>query len=153
MWNPTILKVLLLLTSATSALQESQTCWDTAVSQGEMNACAAHEAAKADRELNEVYQRLLAVPDDAFVSDLRAAQRAWLAFRDAHMRTAFRPGPGTGSAYPMCRSLLLQQLTRQRVDQLKALLEREEGDVCATPMKVATVSRGHGCSPGSGTAP
>jgi uncharacterized protein YecT (DUF1311 family) len=108
-----------------------------AQTQAEMTEQACGELKKAEAELNRVYQEVLAAngKDTAFVEALREAQRAWIAFRDAHVRSIF-PDPGPmayGSVNPMCRCLIHQQLTLQRTKQLRELwIEgRVEGDVCA----------------------
>jgi uncharacterized protein YecT (DUF1311 family) len=49
----------------------------------EDGACAAQAFANADRQLNEVYQRLLPQLDVEAQTKLRVSQRAWLAYRDA----------------------------------------------------------------------
>ena len=49
--------------------------------QSAMNQCAMEEFKKADAEMNKVYQQLLLKTDRQ--EKLKAAQRAWVAFRDA----------------------------------------------------------------------
>lgn len=103
--------------------------------QSDMNECAGAEYRAADAELNKVYKQLMATGDEPFRKRLQAAQRAWLAFRDAHLAATYPPEEGTsrgyGSARPMCTPLLLKDLTVERTRQLKAYLERIEGDVCS----------------------
>jgi uncharacterized protein YecT (DUF1311 family) len=98
---------------------------------------ACGEFKKADAELNVVYQQILKTKaaDTVFIKALREAQTAWLAFRDAHVKSIY-PDPSPvayGSVTPMCRCGILQQLTAQRSRQLKALWIEgtQEGDVCA----------------------
>ena len=55
----------------------------SAQSQHEMNAGAAADFAKADKELNEVYAKVLGVLDDGSKEKLKKSQRAWVAYRDA----------------------------------------------------------------------
>ncbi len=57
----------------------------------ELNACADTELAKADKTLNDVYGLVVAqmADDPLFVKNLRSAQRAWLAFRDAELKARF----------------------------------------------------------------
>src|SRR5260370_34152192 len=62
-------------------------CNEKAKAQMEMNACAGDEAARVDAELNDVYRKLLskaASPPEA-AAKIKAAERAWIAYRDAYM--------------------------------------------------------------------
>lgn len=79
--------VLLLLTITPLALvaaQEATTCSE-AGSQLQLNACGADDFARADKEMDDIYAALIQKDDKdrTFVEKLRAAQRAWLAFREA----------------------------------------------------------------------
>lgn len=53
--------------------------------------CGAKAAASWDRELNQVYQKLLKTLDPTSEALLRNSQRQWLAFRDAERK--FEAGP------------------------------------------------------------
>ncbi|HET9227515.1 MAG TPA: lysozyme inhibitor LprI family protein [Thermoanaerobaculia bacterium] len=108
-------------------------CFDTATTQLEMNSCAAEKYKKADAELNQVYKAVLEeYKDDAlFIEKLRAAQRAWLAYRDAEVEAKFPRREGEGSAVQMCIPLLQAQLTEERIKALREWLDGgEEGDIC-----------------------
>ena len=95
------------------------------------------EFGKVDKELNAIYQKILTeyTGDQEFIAKLKAAQRAWLKFRDAEMEALFplqEKGYSYGSIYPMCHSIWLANLTQDRITQLKKWTEKvEEGDVCA----------------------
>src|SRR5438309_2132448 len=73
--------------SASSQQQQGKSCMDTADSQAEMNDCAYKESADANRELNRVYQAVLKryADDVVLIKKLKAAQRAWVTFRDAEI--------------------------------------------------------------------
>ena len=78
----------------------------------ELNACAIDDFAKADKELNQTYQSLIKKDADApsFISKLRLAQKAWLAFRDADLEARFACSEDNvricwGSMYPMRSSI------------------------------------------------
>jgi len=101
--------------------------------QVEMNACAQLDFERADAELNAEYRRAIA---HARASDraeralregdnragveatLREAQRAWVAFRDAHCRLQGYEARG-GSMEPMLYDGCLAALTRARTAQLR----------------------------------
>lgn len=65
-----------------------------AQAQSELNEDACNRLKKADTELNHVYQQVLAskATDADFLKAFRQAQRAWISFRDAHVRSIF-PDP------------------------------------------------------------
>ena len=114
----------------------------SAQTQSEMNAGACEKFAAADAELNRIYQQVLVSKskDANFVTVLRGAQAAWIAFRDAHVKSVFPdPDPRTyGSVYPMCRCNVLEQITRERLKELRRLWidGLEEGDVCCGSCQV-----------------
>jgi uncharacterized protein YecT (DUF1311 family) len=105
--------------------------------QSEMNASARAEYTGADAELNRVYQQILQAhrADAEFVVSFRAAQRAWIVFRDAHVHAlypALDKSRAYGSVYPLCRWQVLTELTVERTKQLTAWTQPPaEGDACA----------------------
>jgi uncharacterized protein YecT (DUF1311 family) len=112
-------------------------CPDASTQSG-MNACAHNQAESADAELNRIYDAILTRNrgDKTFTDKLKAAQRAWLKFRDAEVKARFPeendPKGTYGSVYPMCISHVREELTRARTTELQKWLEgREEGDVCS----------------------
>lgn len=106
-----------------------------AATQTDINICADRAAKAADAELNTVYRQVQSRLKDSPEGHkgLVAAQRAWIAFRDAECRFA-ASGVGGGSAMPMVMSNCLAQVTRRRADDLKAWLSCPEGDFgCPVP--------------------
>jgi uncharacterized protein YecT (DUF1311 family) len=110
-------------------------CMDKATAQADMNQCAAKAFRTSDAELNKSFQQLQRrLSDDATRKRLVAAQRAWLAFRDAECAFS-AAGVQGGSAYPMTYGLCLDGLTRKRVEAIKVYLScgDKEGDLsCPT---------------------
>ncbi|PAK91301.1 hypothetical protein B8X02_13545 [Stenotrophomonas rhizophila] len=103
-------------------------------SQAGLNQCASNSAQTADAELNRVYAKVLAAnaQDKAFIEKFKAAQRAWIVFRDAQIAARYPNPADYGSVLPMCQSGEYEQLTRDRIKQLNAwIVGTEEGDVCA----------------------
>jgi len=84
-----------------------------------LNACAWRRYRAADAELNRVYRRATAADTGAVLVALRAAQRAWLRFRDAHCDYVAALYEG-GSMQPMQQGACLEELTRARIEQLRA---------------------------------
>ena len=111
---------------------------DEAGTQAQLNACAADEFAAADRKLNEVFQALLKkeAKNTAFVQKLRAAQRTWIAFRDAELEAMYACDSSNqavcwGSMLSMCYSSYKAQLTRERTARLQQFLdEGQPADKC-----------------------
>ncbi len=102
-------------------------------------ACARYQ--QADTEMNQAYSQVLKdyAADALFLAKFRAAQRAWLAFRDAHLAAVYpKSAPGAyGSVNAACRCGILAQLTNERTAQLRDWLEgTQEGDVCAGSIRI-----------------
>lgn len=112
----------------------------SAQTQGEMNQDAASELKAADNELNAIYQQILEdyADDEAFIANLKEAQRCWIAFRDAQMKMKYPDRePGYyGSIQPMCEAMYLTELTQDRIKTLNMWIEgAEEGNMCAGTVK------------------
>ena len=103
----------------------------------ELNQCYCDQYQKADAELNQVYQKLVAAnkDDQLFLDKLKAAEQAWIIFRDAQLAAIYPvtddPRVKYGSIYPMCYCLAQTELTQDRIKQLRRMLKSEEGDGCA----------------------
>ena len=101
----------------------------------EMNFCAGRNREAADAALNEAYRRIVARlgTDTATLGQLREAQRAWIAFRDAECTFA-ASGVEGGSIYPMILLGCRETMTRERISALRGYLSCEEGDLsCPLP--------------------
>jgi uncharacterized protein YecT (DUF1311 family) len=104
--------------------------------QFELNETEHKKYLKADKELNDIYQKILKdyKQDTAFIKNLKASQKLWVQFRDAEMKVKYpdRPEGYYGSVQPMCWSIYLTQLTQERINTLREWLKgTEEGDVCS----------------------
>lgn len=122
-----------------------------AQTQAEMNQGACAQYKKADQALNATYARVFKdyAKDPLFLAKLKQAQRAWIAFRDAHLAARFPKADKQteyGSAYPTCRCGVLTELTEQREKELKVWADGiPEGDVCNGSVKNARVENA-GCN-------
>lgn len=102
--------------------------------QPEMTYCAGIEYEDADGELNAIWPEVIAEAKawDADLGDylkgsgipstvdaLRAAQRAWITYRDAQCELESYEVLG-GTAQPMVGSLCLARITRERTEMLKS---------------------------------
>jgi uncharacterized protein YecT (DUF1311 family) len=97
---------------------------DNPMDQSTMNACAQDAYRKSDAELNALYKKVQSrnKEDGEAGKLLIAAERAWVAFRDAEC--AFDAAPNTGgSIYPLVYFGCLDRLTRARIDQLNQHLQ------------------------------
>ncbi|MGV2862573.1 lysozyme inhibitor LprI family protein [Achromobacter sp. AGC39] len=105
--------------------------------QTDMNLCADQAYRQSDKHLNEAYRSVIdrLKGDSTKTTQLQAAQKAWLFFRDAEC--AFSSGGATGgSIYPMVLSQCLDKLTQARTKELRGYLKCEEGDTsCPVPGK------------------
>ncbi|MCY7353942.1 MAG: DUF1311 domain-containing protein [Lysobacter sp.] len=136
------LLLLMVLASVAFTANAADTCMAKAQTQEDMNACAGSELVAADRELNTVYQQVMRMhaKDKNFIQKLRAAQRAWLVFRDAELAARY-PDPNAmaayGSVHVVCTAGLKSQLTRTRITQLRMWLDGiAEGDICTGSLPI-----------------
>jgi uncharacterized protein YecT (DUF1311 family) len=110
--------------------------------QSEMNAEACGKYKKADAELNRVYQKIMRdyAGDKNFIQKMKIAQRAWIAFRDAHLDSLYPESDSQyhyGSVNPMCRCMELESLTQYRINLLREWADGvQEGDVCSGSKKI-----------------
>jgi uncharacterized protein YecT (DUF1311 family) len=119
-----ILLALLLPAGAPAQKKQPQgktACGDS-MTQQEMNRCAQDEYRKADAELNKVYQQTMAKLSPEHKAKLKAAQLAWIQFRDAHCECEAFTFDG-GSMQPLIKFTCLDSETQRRVQQLKSLAE------------------------------
>lgn len=99
----------------------------------ELQDCLEGEMTKADKALNAAYRKALAAiandpdtPDDekpAWKENLKAAQRAWLTFRDANCKfeligAEWHNGSGTTAAQQQCELGMTQQRTQELLERI-----------------------------------
>lgn len=110
-----ILIILLLVLIGGTATQNQAVRGQT---QQEMNRQAYREFEKADRELNRAYAKLQkGLKDAKMQAKLKAAQRAWIKFRDAESAFWASQMEG-GSAYPTLYAGRQANLTKKRTKEL-----------------------------------
>ncbi len=93
-----------------------------AETQKDMNAQASEEFTKADKELNEVYAKVLEVLDDTAKERLKIAQRAWCVYRDSEAQFRADAEARGGSMWPLVHESVRSKLTKERVKALKEYL-------------------------------
>ena len=99
-----------------------------AQSQMELNAQAGADLRKSDDQLNTVYNKLRAKISDAGKKNLQVAQQSWLRFRDQECEFETMRTVG-GSIHSMIVAICLTRLTDQRVKDLEAQLNCQEGNL------------------------
>ncbi len=132
---PRQILMILIAFAVTTASASDETKCNPDGNQLEINACARDDFAKADSELNKTYQALIKkeADDKLFISKLRLAQKAWLAFRDAELDARFACAESDvricwGSMYPMLFLSRKAELTRERNKQLLQMLKDGPGE-------------------------
>lgn len=131
-WKLKLLIAVFLPVSCAVALTKTQ-----AQTQAAMNKQACDEHAKADAELNTIYQQVLHEHkvDALFIRKMRAAQRAWIIYRDAHIAALYPsadPHRDYGSVHSSCRCTALADAARKRTEVLRRWADGvPDGDVCA----------------------
>lgn len=123
--------VLLLACLSLPAAAQEIDCTN-AVTQQDMNQCAYADWEAADADLNAAYQRAMALlqhwdadlpeAEQGGVVALKAAQRAWITFRDKACEVEGYAMKG-GSAEPLLVYGCMRQLTEDRTGQLEALVD------------------------------
>ncbi len=121
----------LLTTTVVLCQSTDNPCWKTAMAQSEMNHCANLDAQAADADLNRVYGELLSKlkNDSVATKKLRAAQRAWVVFRDAHLQELYPAEDKQreyGSIFPMCYAQVNAAITKERTAQLRRMLDDKD---------------------------
>jgi uncharacterized protein YecT (DUF1311 family) len=106
----------------------------------EMNLAQIDSFEKADKELNEIYKKILFEykSDSLFIENLKSSQRIWITFRDAELKMKFpeRERGWYGSMHPMCVSSYLGKLTRERIKTLNEWLQGvAESEGCGGSIK------------------
>lgn len=106
----------------------------SASSQTDMNLCYGEQYRKADARLDTVYSKLLGASSEGHSKDqklnepvqhLKAAEHAWLTYRDLHCSAAREQYEG-GSLAPTVWAVCMETVTRHRIEELKAAYENPE---------------------------
>jgi len=133
-----LLVALSLIGGATASVARAAgECDSPGLSQAELNECYGNAYKKADAELNILYGQITArlKDDKATAKLLVAAQRTWVAFRDAECNFS-ASGVSGGSAHGMILAICLDRLTGKRIDDFKNYLKCQEGALdCPVPAK------------------
>ena len=118
--------------SVAFAQSEPEVDCDSPMTQADMNFCAASDYETADEELNTEYQSVRKVlaeressadeDGEGAVKALLAAQRAWIAYRDANCEAVGFQARG-GTMEPLLVSSCLADMSRKRTEELRSLSE------------------------------
>jgi len=92
------------------------------IAQSEATTLAESDYKKTDKELNEIYTKILKRIQKKPKQEFIESQRAWLSFRDLDAK--FRAGISSqgGSSYSTDYIAILTELTAQRVIHLNSIL-------------------------------
>ena len=125
------------LIAGASIARAAEDCEAPGLSQAELNDCYGNAYKKADAELNVLYRQITdRLKDDKETAGLLvAAERAWVAFRDAECNFSVSAVAGA-AAYGMIHAICLRGLTGKRIDDLKRYLNCQQGELdCPVPAK------------------
>ncbi len=103
----------------------SQVNCTKAITQADLNVCASQAAKSADRNLNQVYQTLIARLDQKGKVKLVDAQLAWIQFRDRSCEFERSRYEG-GSIAPLIYSSCIKNLTERRTKDIEGYLKHSE---------------------------
>jgi uncharacterized protein YecT (DUF1311 family) len=108
---------------------EPDPCAST-VTRGELRLCWAREVDRADTEMRQALEAVLAGFPRARLGDLKKAQKAWYDFRNAQLRALYG-GRQHDLELFTCSLIARVQLTRARTAALKRMLqEAADAQVC-----------------------
>ena len=96
-----------------------------AQSQAEMNMCWGKEYKAADARLNETYRQFMTRLNDEEKAQLKKAQLAWIAYRDANCDFVADQYKG-GTMRPMIAAICFADTTNNRTTELKAQMKERE---------------------------
>ncbi len=99
-----------------------------AQTQSDMNQSANADYKKADAELNKAYREVLNKLDASGKTDLKAAQNAWIKYRDLDCKFQ-SSGAAGGAVQAMVVAGCMTDKTVARTKELNGLLHCQEGDV------------------------
>ena len=126
--------VLVLIFASSAATLHAGTCGKPH-SQFEMTDCANSELRTSDARLNAIYKEIVRRLHGAEPARqlLVSAETAWIQFRDAECMFSTSSAED-GSVHPMLAASCKTTLTKERIKQLNAYLNCEEGDMsCPVP--------------------
>lgn len=106
---------------AAPPLYEEKDCGGEAT-QIELNICSGSNLRAADAALNRLYARLMAEAGTDKAA-LKAAERAWVAYRDAECAFTVGPREGGGTVWPLEMNGCLQRKTDARLRELRVHLD------------------------------
>ena len=118
----------LILTAAVTTMHPNPPACDrNGTTQTAMTACAAYDLAREQAKLDLAYRGLLQrTKDPTALRNIRTAENAWKAYRDAYLNAAY-PLPDKqqayGSIYPMNVARLQIQLIARQITALNALAD------------------------------
>lgn len=95
-----------------------------AQTQAEMNRTAQNDFKKADAQLNTLYQKVMKILSGKEKHLMIQAQKDWIKFRDSHCKFEIEQYEG-GSIQPLMYATCLTEKTKQRIADLKAILEEQ----------------------------
>jgi uncharacterized protein YecT (DUF1311 family) len=124
---------LLCATLSAASVARAAECADQ--TQNGLDVCADAAYKKADAALNAAYKEIIRrlKGDAATTKLLIAAQKAWIAYRDAECDFSSSANAG-GTIYPMVYSICLEAATQERTRELGVFLKCGDGDTgCPVP--------------------
>jgi uncharacterized protein YecT (DUF1311 family) len=125
----------LLLACTVAHADEKLNCKSQDLTQMELGQCAGRDFTAADARLNALYKTMMSKYDTANQAKLKAAEKAWLAYRDAECDYETN-GTAGGTINSMEDTICRTNKTQARIKELNAQLHCEEGDLlCNMPTK------------------
>ena len=121
----TALSLLLVWDSSPAQEKKKQDPCENAQTTVEMRDCAGKEYMEADAELNSVYRQLASkLETEGHRAALKAAQLAWIKYRDANCEFESYLNRG-GTIYPVVYESCRARMTVDRTRELREMLKQD----------------------------
>lgn len=129
----TLLGIVLVFFLSTAYAEDSAFKCNPAGNQAELNQCSLDDYTTSDKKLNDTWKKLMLKfkSDKTATAKLKAAQKAWIGFRDAEIEAMFacdaKEQNCWGSMEPLLRYGELTALTKARTARLQKYLTQGLG--------------------------
>lgn len=128
-----LIAALFAFAAAPARADEKINCKSQDLNQMQLDQCAGQDFTKSDAKLNRLYRDMLGRYDAANGAKFKAAERAWIAWRDAECDYETN-GTAGGTINSMMFTMCKTSKSDARIQELTAQLKCPEGDLsCNAP--------------------
>lgn len=118
-----LITILLIMVCSNRVYSQSKIDCSKATTQTEINTCSQNEYIAADKELNDIYRKVIGKLNTQQKFSLIQSQKKWIVFRDDYSKIydlVYKGGSMATSAVVRCKT----DVTRARITELKTLFDQ-----------------------------